>query len=83
MHQRCTDPKHKGWRFYGAKGIAVCPEWHDFDSFLRWAMASGYKPGLTIDRIKSERGYEPGNCGWITRSENGRRAMEKRWGRAT
>jgi hypothetical protein len=36
-------------------------------------MANGYRPGLSIDRLKGHLGYEPGNCEWVTLSENVRR----------
>lgn len=79
MKQRCTDPKHVGWKFYGAKGIKLCDAWCDFEVFKTWAMAHGYVKGLTIERLASEADYTPDNCEWITRAENGRRAMQKRW----
>ena len=33
-------------------------------------MANGYVEGLTIDRIDVNKGYQPDNCRWITKSEN-------------
>jgi hypothetical protein len=30
-------------------------------------MASGYKPGLTIERINVDGNYDPSNCTWVTR----------------
>jgi len=79
MKQRCSDPKHIGWPLYGAKGIKVCEEWLDFATFRTWALGAGYVKGLTIDRLNSEGDYNPQNCEWVTRAENGRRAMQKRW----
>ena len=31
------------------------------DEVTKWALAHGYKDGLTLDRISNQRGYEPGN----------------------
>ena len=51
MKQRCTNPKSKDFKYYGAKGVCVCAEWEDFETFFYWAMSHGYKDGLTIERI--------------------------------
>jgi hypothetical protein len=42
----------------------------DFDAFADWALANGWVPGLTIDRIENDGNYEPSNCQFLTRSEN-------------
>lgn len=80
MKYRCYSKKldARTARSYRDKGIRVCDEWlNDFNSFKEWALANGYKPGLTIDRIDPDGNYEPSNCRWITRSENSRRANSK------
>lgn len=73
MKNRCNNPKVKGFKYYGAKGVKVCDEWKDFQTFYDWAMKHGYKEGLTIDRIDPGGDYCPENCEWVTRSENSRR----------
>lgn len=78
MRQRCSNPKSDAWKHYGAKGIKVCPEWEDWPTFRDWALANGYKESLSIDRIESTKGYEPGNCHWITTKENGLKALSNR-----
>lgn len=65
MKQRCTNPNAKDYRYYGAKGIQVCDEWQEFENFFYWAMANGYKDGLTIERKDNDKNYEPSNCTWI------------------
>ena len=72
MKQRCSNPKSQRWKYYGAKGIKV--EWETVESFYDWAMKSGYKSGLSIDRIDNEKNYCPENCRWVTVSENTRHA---------
>ena len=79
LKQRCNNSNTINYRYYGAKGIKVCDEWkNDYMNFYNWAMANGYREGLTIDRIDSDGNYEPSNCEWVTRSENTRRMNESK-----
>jgi hypothetical protein len=71
MRGRCNNLKDKAYKYYGARGIQVCKEWRNsYFAFKSWATLSGYKEGLSIDRIDNDGNYEPSNCQWITRSEN-------------
>lgn len=74
MHQRCENPKDKSFKWYGALGVTVCDEWAltNFPAFRDWALASGYQPGLTIDREDPAGDYCPSNCRWITIQEQQR-----------
>lgn len=70
MKQRCYNVKNSEYKNYGARGIEICEEWlSNPDSFYEWAISSGYRNGLTIDRIDVNRGYEPRNCRWVTMAE--------------
>jgi hypothetical protein len=78
MHYRCSNENAQRWKYYGGKGIKVCYEWANFPRFYKWAMSSGYKEGLSIDRVDPDSNYCPSNCRWITVSENTRRSNRAR-----
>ena len=71
MKERCYSENHPSYHNYGGRGIEICDEWlEDYLSFYDWSTNNGYEEGLSIDRINNEGNYEPGNCQWITISEN-------------
>lgn len=74
MRRRCNQAaiNVRTMRWAG-RGIKVCSEWNNFPVFEAWSLANGYRPGLSLDRIDSDGDYEPGNCQWVTRSENSKR----------
>lgn len=69
---RCTNPNVKCYPRYGGAGVVICDEWRN--SFEAFARDVGEPPddSLTIDRIDNDKGYEPGNCRWATRTTQSR-----------
>lgn len=79
IKQRCHNPKSDAFRYYGGRGIKVCPEWkQSFAEFLK-DMGECPSPGHSIERIKNHLGYAPGNCRWAVRGEQMRNTRRNRW----
>lgn len=67
---RCHNSNRTDYSSYGGSGITLCDEWkNDFMTFHDWAIANGYKKGLTIERKDVNGNYDAINCTWITPSE--------------
>lgn len=71
MINRCHNPKNKGYRFYGARGIRVCERWQILENFVA---DIGERPfyGATIDRKDTFGNYCPENFRWATQKEQTR-----------
>lgn len=76
MVRRCTDPKHKGYKTYGERGIRVCfKSAKEFIDYVVNELQVDFW-GLTIDRIDNDGNYERGNIQFITREENNRKGRK-------
>ena len=79
MRGRATRQNNTYWDNYGGRGITLCPEWQKFEPFMQWALSSGYKDELQLDRIDNDGPYCPDNCRWVTRWEQDRNKRSNVW----
>ncbi len=78
MIQRCYQPSASSYAYYGGRGIAVCDRWRE--SFAAFMEDLGECPeGHELDRIDTNKGYEPGNCAWATRMEQMKNIRRNKW----
>jgi hypothetical protein len=80
MIQRCTNPNRHQYEDYGGRGITICPQWFTYEVFLK-DVGRKPSPEYTLDRIRNNEGYYPGNVKWSTRKEQrvNRREIEKKY----
>ena len=79
MMDRCSSPKAKDYKNYGARGITVCTEGLDVANFISWAEITHPSIGNTsLDRIDNNKGYSPDNCRWADKiTQNLNQRMKK------
>lgn len=68
MRQRCENKNHERYSNYGGRGISVCKRWSIFKNFYN---DMGERPeGLELERINTNKGYNPRNCKWASKKKN-------------
>jgi hypothetical protein len=78
MLTRCYNKNSTDYEDYGGRGIQVCEEWRR--SFQQFLDDMGPKPSVhhTVDRRNNDKGYNPENCRWATRKEQGNNKRNNR-----
>ena len=69
---RCLNPRHAAYPNYGGRGITIYDGWaHNFVAFYEHV---GPRPSSkhSLDRLRNEEGYVPGNVAWRTWIEQAR-----------
>jgi len=82
--KRCTNSKHPKYPLYGGRGIQVVARYLGPEGFENFLADVKEKPEpkrlYSIDRIDSDKNYEPGNLRWATASvqNQNRRCVKER-----
>lgn len=71
LRARCEDQSSKDWKDYGGRGITFCERWMSFENFIA-DVGPRPSPKHSIDRIRVNGNYEPGNVRWATPIQQGR-----------
>ena len=79
MLHRCYKETDEHYDYYGGRGIKVCDDWHDFETFQKWALANGYADNLTVDRLDGNKDYCPENCSWATMTVQNNHKSDTKW----
>lgn len=73
MVYRCTNPKHKRFKDYGAKGVKIFEGWLGEGGRDAFTTYMGKRPdGHVLARRDMSGDYVPGNVLWLTRGESRR-----------
>lgn len=77
MLGRCYTSSNTAYKYYGAKGITVCNDWHDFTIFL--ADMGVCPKGSSIERKDVLGNYEKNNCIWLPIGKQARNRTDTIW----
>lgn len=79
IKRRCTKVNNPNYKDYGGRGITMAPCWlNSFENFYAY-VGNRPTPQHSIERIKNDGNYEPGNVKWATISEQSRNKRSTRY----
>lgn len=73
MISRCYNIKDKDYKNYGALGIYVCEDWHNFQNYAKWFSENCKDESYKLDKdilIKNNKVYSPDTCCFVPVSLN-------------
>lgn len=74
MKNRCLNQNQLAFKNYGARGITICDDWLNFETFLK---DMGERPkGTTLERKNNALGYSKENCVWATIAEQNKNTRQ-------
>lgn len=77
MRYRCDNPRNIMYKNYGAKGITYYHDWKSFSCFKDWALNTGYKEGLTLQRMDENISFTPSNCYFSSKNVKGKNSKSR------
>lgn len=72
MLGRCYNPKSDRYNAYGAKGVTVCSEWHNYQNFAKWYTINNHNE-WELDKdilFKGNTVYSPNTCCFVPKEVN-------------
>lgn len=80
MRRRCKNPRYKGYRYYGGRGIRVCRRWSGKKGFEHFLADMGPQPfrRAGLHREDNDGDYTPKNVAWAGPKVQGRNRRSNR-----
>lgn len=67
----CYNTNSKEYEIFGKRGIKVCKEWrHHPEIFIEWAKNKGWRKGISIELIDTDKNFSPKNCRFVSTDRN-------------